>query len=200
MSISIGNNTNPYTNIYMQKTSKSESIVVYSPVDAMEKTSSFVNDSPDTLVGPPEEGLKKENRLGQIHFVNDTHAVVYKDENFSEKNPVVSVYSKRAGYNEWDKIVVNLNTVNKNDMSVLEAYGVGNALEVLGKTDMHGVIRLVSGFNEMNEFSTNYSYESLFNKYNVKSIFADQMQTQYKSGNLKGYYYFKQVYDTYFAD
>lgn len=200
MSVTVSNNSYFYSNYYTPQNSSTHTKQVPTSTSESLKTENTNTAFLGAITELPDENLKKEDRLGQIQFGNDDYAVVFKDENFSEENPVVKVYSKNNSTGEWTKTTVDLNSVNKNNMSVLESFGVGEALEALGKTDTHGSLRLICGFNEMHDFSNNYSYEDLFAKYDVKTMFANEMQTQYKCGNMKGYYYFKQVYDTFFND
>lgn len=200
MSLSITNRTDIYSNMYTPKSTKKDT-----SISNTSTCETIRNDNPTTaLLGArlelPDENLKPENNIGQIQFYNGTHAEVYKTEDFSEENPVVNVYSKDNTTGEWTKTTVDLNNINKTSMNTMESFGVGVALEHLGKIKGGGALQFVTCFDhEMNNRS-DYTYDDLFTNFNFKSMFEGTIKTQYKFGNMQGYLDLKRTYDAFFLD
>ena len=124
-----------------------------------------------------------------------TSTTVYKPAGFDESNPVyrVKIWDSQGNITERD---VNLNEVDVSNCDSFDFYAYSCYLSNSGKclSAMQNFMMTHAHYGAEEGFGKN-SYRDMFTKVDWTSIIKSLMDMQYKCGNIKGYWDYRNFYD-----
>lgn len=125
----------------------------------------------------------------------NTSTTVYKPANFDENNPVyrVKIWDSQGNVTERD---VNLNDVNVSNCDTFDFYAYSCYLSNSGKypTAMQDFMMTHAHYEGEEGFGKS-SYGDMFANVDWTSVIKSLMNMQYRCGNIKGYWDYRNFYD-----
>ncbi len=124
-----------------------------------------------------------------------TSTTVYKPADFDESNPVyrVKIWDSYGNVTERD---VNLNEVNVSNCDTFDFYAYSCYLSNSGKypSAMQDFMMTHAHYKGEEGFGKS-SYSDMFVKFDWTSVIKSLMSMQYRCGNIKGYWDYRNFYD-----